>query len=112
MTDWRERRLGAHVRARKERKDKAAADAQAASSPIILILALRRKAQDHGQEAMEALIALAKGAASEHVRVSAANAILDRAMGKPLPGVKAAEADDADAEEDGALEVRWLGDDL
>lgn len=113
MTDWRARRLGAHARARNEkRKDMQAPDAQATSSPMILIIALRRKAQDHGELAMDALIALAQGASSEHVRVAAANAILDRAMGKPLPGVKAAEADEAGAEEDGPLEVRWLADDL
>jgi hypothetical protein len=108
MTDWRERRLGLHARARSKRKDKTP-DAHEASSPLILILALRQKARDHGEQAMEALIALAKGAASEHVRVAAANAILDRAMGKPLPGVKAAEADEA---EDELLEVQWLGDGL
>jgi hypothetical protein len=110
MTDWRERRLGAHVRARKKRGDKQAQDTQTGSSPLILILAIRQKAREHGQEALDALIALASSASSEHVRVAAANAVLDRAMGKPLPGVKAAEADEP--EEEGLLEVRWLGDDL
>jgi hypothetical protein len=106
MTDWRERRLGAHVRARMEREKKASQSAKEQSR--LLIIALREKAQNHGGKAMDALIALADGAASEHVRVAAANAILDRAMGKPLPGVKAAE--EIEEEDDDVLEVGWLGD--
>jgi hypothetical protein len=107
MTDWRERRLGAHVRARQKRKRKTASQ-RAKERSRLLIIALREKAQNHGQEAMDALIALASSASSEHVRVAAANAVLDRAMGKPLPGVKAAE--EVEAEEDEPLEVEWLGD--
>jgi len=38
--------------------------------------------------------------------VSAANAILDRAHGRPAPGARAAPDDDADAPSH--LEVQWL----
>lgn len=71
----------------------------------------RESAQAHVREALEALVELTRNASSEHVRVAAANAILDRALGKPLPGAKA--ADDLASEADGqagVLEVRWLDD--
>jgi hypothetical protein len=107
MTDWRERRLGAGPRSRGARKR---SEGQAAAArPLIIAIAVRRKARDHAEEALEALMALVREASSEHVRVAAANAILDRALGKPLPGAKAA-AEETDAEEEaGPLEVRWLG---
>lgn len=40
-------------------------------------------AKDHAAEALEVLVAIAKRGESESARVSAANAILDRAYGKP-----------------------------
>ena len=103
MTNWRERRLGAHLRRSHKREQ---AGAEEAAKPIIFVL--REKARDHANKALEALADLMQGASSEHVRVAAANAILDRALGKPLPGTKAAE-EEADADEDEPLEVRWLG---
>jgi len=75
--------------------------------------ALRESAQKHAQKALETLVELAASASSEHVRVAAANAILDRALGKPLSGAKTA-ADGVGSETDGqggVLEVRWLDDD-
>jgi hypothetical protein len=105
MTDWRERRLGGKPRPwgggirRQTRKPLGAA-------PMIITIAIRDSARDHATEALKALADLVKGASSEHVRVAAANAILDRAVGKPLSGAQAAE--DAAAEEDGPLEIRWL----
>jgi hypothetical protein len=111
MTDWRERRLGVRARQWNRRESEPAQQAQAAPAPLIITVALRQSAQNHAEEALEALAGLVRNASSEHVRVAAANAILDRALGKPLPGAKAA-ADHADGEEDGPLEVRWLGEDL
>ena len=86
-------------------------DAAPAPEPFKIIIALRESAQNHAEGALEALAELMKNASSEHVKVAAANAILDRALGKPLPGAKAAEdlASDADGQ-DGVLEVRWLDD--
>jgi hypothetical protein len=60
-------------------------------------------------EALEALASIAKGASSDSARVSAANAILDRAYGKPPPGAKAPLENEDDGQ-DGPLEVRWLDD--
>lgn len=67
------------------------------------------KAKAHALEALETLASLAKGAASESVRVSAANAVLDRAYGKPASGARAA-GTRTDEEEvfSGPLEVQWL----
>jgi hypothetical protein len=112
MTNWRERRLGVRARPRGRRKSEPSQTAEAAATaPLIIAITLRRSAQDHAQEALEALLALVRNASSEHVRVAAANAILDRALGKPLPGAKAADdlASDADGQDD-PLEVRWLDD--
>lgn len=67
----------------------------------------REAAQAHALEALEALAWLAKNANSEAVRVSAANAVIDRAHGRPAPGSRVALEDEAD-EDDGPLEVRWL----
>jgi hypothetical protein len=68
-----------------------------------------RKFQDvaeaHALAALEALAALAQSAASESVRVSAANAVIDRAYGKPAPGAREAARDHV---EPGSLEVQWL----
>lgn len=66
----------------------------------------RETAQAHADEALRALVELVRNASSEHVRVAAANAILDRALGKPLPGAKAAAEEDD--EPSGPLVVRWL----
>jgi hypothetical protein len=44
------------------------------------------------------------------VRVSAANAVLDRAYGKPAPGAKVTPNPSTDGQS-GPLEVRWLGED-
>ena len=67
----------------------------------------REAAQGHALEALETLAWLAKNASSEAVRVSAANAVIDRAHGRPIPGSRAGSEDDAD-EGDGIPEVRWL----
>ena len=67
------------------------------------------KAKLHALAALDALSSLAQGAASEAVRVSAANAVLDRAYGKPAPGAKAAPGPLAGVYT-GPQEVRWLDD--
>jgi len=111
MTNWRERRLGKRARpwgARKRERPKEQPQTEApAAGPLVITIAIRQSARNHAEQAIEALAGLVQNASSEHVRVAAANAILDRALGKPLPGAKAAE-EEADADEDGPLEVRWL----
>jgi hypothetical protein len=67
----------------------------------------RAKAKLHALEALEALASLAKSAASEAVRVSAANAVLDRAYGKPAPGAKATTNPSTEGY-GGPVDVRWL----
>ncbi len=62
-------------------------------------------AQRHALGALDSLAALARGANSEAVRVSAANAVIDRAYGRPAPGSRAAFEDDGG---EGPLEVQWL----
>jgi hypothetical protein len=116
MTDWRDRRLGTRARPWMPRKkdrsqgsDAAVKKATPPAAPLIITVALRQTARDHAEDALKTLAELLKGASSEHVRVSAANAILDRALGKPLPGSKAAEEAVAEEEEEeGPLDVRWL----
>jgi hypothetical protein len=44
---------------------------------------LAELARDHAQDALAALVDIAREGASEAARISAANAILDRAYGKP-----------------------------
>jgi hypothetical protein len=78
MTDWRERRLGVRARQWNRRESEPAQQAQAAPAPLIITVALRQSAQNHAEEALEALAGLVRNASSEHVRVAAANAILDR----------------------------------
>jgi hypothetical protein len=70
--------------------------------------AFRARAQAHALEALEALVWLAENATSESVRVSAANAVLDRAHGKPMAGARAAEEEDDAGGENSVLKVRWL----
>ncbi|HEY4029965.1 MAG TPA: hypothetical protein VGM25_06450 [Caulobacteraceae bacterium] len=109
MTNWRERRLGARPRPRSKDATEPGQTSPPAAAPLVIAIALRQSAQTHADEALKALVELVRTASSEHVRVAAANAILDRALGKPLPGAKAAE--DAACEEDGEdgpLVVRWL----
>ena len=64
-------------------------------------------AEAHALAALEALAWLAQNAKSEAARVSAANALLDRMLGKPAAGPKAPTDDDAEGE-GGVLEVRWM----
>jgi hypothetical protein len=103
MTDWRERRLGPRVRARLE-KDERKAQRDGGGTPTIFVI--RVAARTHAEKAVDALATLMERASSEHVRVAAANAILDRAIGKPLSGAQAAEEDEED--EGGAIEIQWL----
>lgn len=111
MTNWRERRLGA--RPRPWGRDKNKSKSQGAQTPppppapLIITIAIRNSARNHAEDAVKALAELVGNASSEHVRVAAANAILDRAVGKPLTGAQAA-AEDGLSEDDGVLEVRWL----
>jgi len=114
MTDWRERRLGAHVRRHLEKRDKAARRLKgSADKPVIF--ALRSEARNHAEKALNALANLMEAAASEHARISAANAILDRGYGRPMTGAQAAEYepddDDETEDEDDDFEVVWLGKD-
>jgi hypothetical protein len=109
MTNWRERRLGKWSRPwERGRSRKAQPSPQASgSAPLILTIAIRNSARNHAEEAVEALAGLMGNASSEHVRVAAANALLDRAVGRPLTGAQAA-AEDGLSEDDDELEVRWL----
>ena len=66
----------------------------------------REAAQAKALDALESLAGLATTASSEAARVSAANALLDRAYGRPAPGGPAAGDDGADG--GNILEVRWL----
>jgi hypothetical protein len=66
----------------------------------------REAAQAKALDALESLAGLATTASSEAARVSAANALLDRAYGRPSPGGPA--AGDDGAEGGNILEVRWL----
>lgn len=97
MTHERHKLSGAPLRASEKRNI-----ARGPTAP-----SLRAQARTHALEALEALASLAKGAASESVRVSAANALLDRAYGKPASGAaKALQAKD-DGDDEG-VEVEWL----
>jgi hypothetical protein len=125
MTGRRERRAGAYVRASqaravgrtpprkirrkakaKPKSDQASQTSAAAADAPMSAAEFREAAQSRAKGALQTLASLSEGASSEAVRVSAANAILDRAYGKPLPGAKAATSD-ADGE-GRVLEVRWL----
>ncbi len=66
----------------------------------------RDAAQVHALTALEALVWLTANAKSEAVRVSAANAVIDRAHGRPASGAKGFYDDDANAPT--RLEVQWL----
>lgn len=68
----------------------------------------RAKAKVHAVAALETLASLAQKASSESVRVSAANAVIDRAYGKPVAGGRAGAEEDCGEGGDG-VEVRWLG---
>ncbi|MEI9890941.1 MAG: hypothetical protein WDN45_10510 [Caulobacteraceae bacterium] len=112
MTNWRERRQGPRRRALKASDKDAPPTAIVVKAPAPIIFCLRSSAHARAEEALEALVTLVREAGSEHVKVSAANAILDRAFGKPLTGAQAAEeydAEDEDDEEDDPVEVLWLG---
>jgi hypothetical protein len=67
----------------------------------------RRAAQKHAGEALEALAKLMREANSEAVRVSAANALIDRAYGRAAQAVRV----DGETAEDGqavSLTFTWL----
>jgi hypothetical protein len=99
MSGVRKKLTGAPLRASEEREIKRGPSSRSFSA----------KAKLHALEALDALASLAKGAASEAVRVSAANAMLDRAYGKPASGVKAAHGSSTGVYT-GPVEVQWLGD--
>lgn len=64
--------------------------------------ALKTLARALTAEAVDALAGIMRSGASEHARIAAATAILDRAHGKPAQGVKAG------GDETGApILVRW-----
>jgi hypothetical protein len=67
------------------------------------------KARLHAEKALDSLASLSESAASEAVRVSAANAVLDRAYGKPASGAKATSSPTTGGYS-GPVEVRWLDD--
>ena len=71
------------------------------------MLAFRQSAQAHAHEALEALAWLVNNASSEAVRVSAANALIDRAYGRAAQAVKVG---GEGVPEDGqvSLMVTWL----
>lgn len=97
MAGVRKKLTGAPLRASEEREIKRGPSQRSFSA----------KAKRHALAALDSLAALAQGAASEAVRVSAANAVLDRAYGKPTSGARAAAGAPAQGQS-GSLEVRWL----
>jgi hypothetical protein len=68
----------------------------------------RLAAQGYAREALEALAWLVKNAASEAVRVSAANALIDRAHGRPAQAVKVGGGDGGDESPGVSLTFQWL----
>lgn len=96
MTGERKRLAAAPLRASVQRKAKRALTAAA----------FRAEAQRHALEALDALVWLAEHATSEAVRVSAANAVLDRAHGKPASGART--VGDEDGGEGRGMKVQWL----
>jgi hypothetical protein len=94
----RKKLTGAPLRASEEREIKRGPSRRSFSA----------KAKLHALDALDSLASLAKGAASEAVRVSAANAVLDRAYGKPGSGAKATSSPASGYS--GPVEVRWLDD--
>lgn len=74
-------------------------------------LSFRARAKTHALEALEVLAELARNAASESVRVSAANALLDRAYGKPASGAAKPPEKGGEARQ-GPIEVRWVDPDF
>ena len=99
MPGVRKKLTAAPLRASEEREIKRGPSARSFSAKARL-LALG---------ALDSLASLAQGAASEAVRVSAANALLDRAYGKPASGVKAPSSPSTGGHT-GPMEVRWLDD--
>jgi hypothetical protein len=72
---------------------------------------VKSQAEQQAEKALEALAWLAEHASSEAVRVSAANAVLDRALGKPMTGarpVRVSRQAPAEPIGPGELEVVWL----
>lgn len=108
MTRRRMRLTGAPLRASVKRDIEEDPAEEAAAAPPALAITFRASAQTHAEAALETLAILMSSAASEHVRVAAANAILDRAHGKPLTGAKAAAESEEDEDDDGPIVVRWL----
>ncbi len=99
MPRVRNKLTGAPRRASEEREIKRGPSARTFSA----------KAKLHALGALDSLASLAQGAVSEAVRVSAANAVLDRAYGKPASGAKASPGPSAGGHT-GPMEVRWLDD--
>lgn len=64
---------------------------------------LAEMAKVHAPAALKTLATIASKGESEAARVSAANALLDRAYGKPPQAVQVS------GEDGGPLEIRWLG---
>jgi hypothetical protein len=99
MPRVRNKLTGAPLRASEERQIKRGPSLRSFQS----------KAKLHALAALDALASLAQGAASEAVRVSAANAVLDRAYGKPASGAKATPGPSTSGHTS-PQEVRWLDD--
>jgi hypothetical protein len=78
-------------------------EAPAPLPPAEAAAQFRQKARVYAGEALEALAALVKDAKSEAVRVSAANALIDRAYGRPAQAGKAS----GEAEPDDGQGVTW-----
>ncbi len=95
MTETRRRLRGAYVRVslRRERRW------------VRNMMEFRDAAETLALEALNVLASLARSAASEHVRVSAAKAVIERAYGRPPPGCNALA--DEEPTKPRRLEVRW-----
>jgi hypothetical protein len=99
MSRRRQHLAGVPLRASEEREIKRGPSARSFSA----------KAKLHALGALDSLASLAQSAASEAVRVSAANAVLDRAYGKPVSGARAPSSPSTGGHT-GPMEVRWLDD--
>ena len=76
--------------------------------PAVAAAEFRVAAQRHARDALEALASLVKNATSEAVRVSAANALIDRAHGKPAQAVRVGGEGGSDDGQGVTLVFQWL----
>ncbi len=71
---------------------------------------IRDAAQEYSARALAVLVTVMESGESEAARVAAANAVLDRAHGKPKQGVEVAGVDGAPIQTESAVNVSGLTD--